>query len=666
MLAVSQSIADLAPALFVLGALCLLLPFAPPSHPAFRAALLFACIALSWRYMAWRLSETVPPLALNAQSLLAWAYAALETLTLASSTLSAFILCRTLDRRPESDGHAGWWRPGAAPRVDIFIPTYNEEREILERTIAGAESLAYEGARIVLLDDGRRWWLRALCSARGIAYIARPSNAHAKAGNLNYAFRQRMAGADRPDFIAILDADFVPHRDFLARALALFHNRQVGLVQTPQCFFNPDPIQHNLGISHAYPDEQRFFFDHVQPSRDAWGIAACSGTSSIVRTSALAAIGGVPTESVTEDFLLSLRLSENGWKTVYLAEPLSEGLAPEGLSEYLTQRCRWCLGMVQIVRGPYNPLSLRHGLSLAQRISVVDSFLYWTVVFQFRLACLVCPLLYWYFGIVMVSGSPAEIASYFLPAYIATLAVMNWLSRGFFMPVIYDVGQIIGAWPIVRAGLVGLTTGKRFRFKVTPKGGDRSRTTVFWPLLLPFAALFALTLGGICLSVFTDYAAVDAASGGNGVILGWSLYNLVCLAVAIAVCFERPRLGHPMRTRPEEAELQHPGGGMAAAWVFELSADRAIVRGPAGLEAGAGVRLVLTGIGPVEAQVREPHADGWALALYPTAAQRSRLFARLHTAAGAPGIAHGRPGGILGGLARLLIRHTPTSPLRRV
>ena len=69
----------------------------------------------------------------------------------------------------------------------------------------------------------------------------------------------------------------------------------------------------------------------------------------MVRVEALKAIGGLPTESVTEDFLLTVRLSTQGWKTVYLNEALTEGLAPEGLQEYMVQRGRWCLGMMEIV-----------------------------------------------------------------------------------------------------------------------------------------------------------------------------------------------------------------------------------------------------------------------------------------------------------------------------
>ena len=86
------------------------------------------------------------------------------------------------------------------------------------------------------------------------------------------------------------------------------------------------------------------------PSKDAWGTAFCCGTSSVIRLQALREAGGFPTTSITEDYLLTLRLKQFGFRTVYLNERLSLGLAPEGLDEYITQRSRWCLGFIQILR----------------------------------------------------------------------------------------------------------------------------------------------------------------------------------------------------------------------------------------------------------------------------------------------------------------------------
>jgi len=74
------------------------------------------------------------------------------------------------------------------------------------------------------------------------------------------------------------------------------------VVQTPQHFANPDPMQRNLSLARVWPDEQRYFFDVIMASKDAWGAAFCCGTSSIVRFAPLVQMGGFPTDSVTEDY----------------------------------------------------------------------------------------------------------------------------------------------------------------------------------------------------------------------------------------------------------------------------------------------------------------------------------------------------------------------------
>jgi hypothetical protein len=82
-------------------------------------------------------------------------------------------------------------------------------------------------------------------------------------------------------------------------------------------------------IGNVWPDEQRFFFDHVMPSKDAWGAAFCCGTSSVIRMPALEEIGGFPTDSVTEDFLLTLELDRRGVGRYGLGRPaMSSGAVP--------------------------------------------------------------------------------------------------------------------------------------------------------------------------------------------------------------------------------------------------------------------------------------------------------------------------------------------------
>jgi cellulose synthase/poly-beta-1,6-N-acetylglucosamine synthase-like glycosyltransferase len=76
---------------------------------------------------------------------------------------------------------------------------------------------------------------------------------------------------------------------FLRRALSLFRDSDIGIVQTPQHFMNPDPLQSNLSAARVWPGEQRYFFGVVMAAKDAWGASSCCGTSSVSRFDVLQA-----------------------------------------------------------------------------------------------------------------------------------------------------------------------------------------------------------------------------------------------------------------------------------------------------------------------------------------------------------------------------------------
>ncbi|MCB8822174.1 glycosyltransferase family 2 protein [Microvirga rosea] len=624
----------------VVGLILLVGPLARRSDSWVRVSLLILTTVLAWRYMIWRITATVPPFSFTFDAIASWVFLLIETLALVSSTSAYFILTRRKERHQEADANVGWWGDNP-PQVDLYIATYNEERAVLERTLAGARAIDYPRLRVFVLDDGRREWLTELCREYGAEHRTRPDNHHAKAGNINYTLMQRLQDVDPPAFAAVLDADFVPHANFVKRVLALFHDPKVGLVQTPQHFFNPDPIQHNLGIAQAYPDEQRFFFDHLEPARDGWGVAVCCGTSSMVRIAGVQKIGGLPTESVTEDFLLTIRLDENGYRTVYLNEPLTEGLAPEGLQEYIVQRGRWCLGMMEIIRNVYNPLG-GNRLRLMQRVSLMDSLMYWTTTFPFRLISLVCPLLYWYFGIIVVNASVSDVVSYYMPYYFAVLFTLNWISGGLIMPILNDVSQLLAAWPITRAVWMGLFTPGPHKFRVTAKGGDRTKAVVQWPIMRPFAILFVLTILGLLLPLTNDvlFSHVSKAGDGLRIILFWTLYNLAVLTVTMLACIERPRANRPQRIVTEQALLSI-GINRFYGWITDLGIDRARLRGPAGLNVGDRGTIELKGVGEVGVRVSEAVADGYLLDILTTPQQYPLLLRKLHTADAAPGTTRG-------------------------
>lgn len=621
-----------------------------------RTVIFAICALLALRYMVWRVTETVPSLAWTVDSLASWSLLVIEAFAMLGSLSSYLMLSRTKNRSEEVERHWKWWeKPEYGPpknqQVAILIATYNEDLGVLERTIVGAQSLRHPHKTIYVLDDGKRDWLRDYCAQIGVEYVRRPDNKGAKAGNINHALTLLAQKTIPPDFVAVLDADFVPHQGFIQRSLSLFHDPQVGLVQTPQHFFNADPIQHNLGLSRSYPDEQRFFFDHVQPSRDAWGIAFCCGTSSVIRFKALTEIGGFATDSVTEDFLLTLVLQSHGWKTVYLNEALTEGLAPEGLQEYITQRARWCLGLMQIARSDYGPLG-KSNLRLRDRWSVADSVIFWLFTFSFRVAAIFFPLLYWFFNIIVIDASLIEVLRFFGPYYLWSMMAIALASRGGIVPILNDVTQLLGAIPITASALLGLLHPHGHGFKVTAKGGDRSKVVIQWALMRPFLIGLVLTLAGLLIGVISDRFAFYDAGDGKIVILFWTIYNLIVLSITVLACVELPRRERHVADVPERARFQsdHWSGDV---WLASLTRDTARIRGhdlPTGL---SGV-LHIRGVGDVPALVLSSAANGVRLELIPSEEQFRLMMVRFYTEGDAPGIATVKASALIRDLSRRL------------
>jgi cellulose synthase/poly-beta-1,6-N-acetylglucosamine synthase-like glycosyltransferase len=606
------------------------LPFLDPKDNRARTALFVICIVLTWRYILWRFTDTLPPLALRFESLYAWGFSVTEALACLGWTFGFINLSRTKSRSDEATRQRTWLAASKhLPRIDVLITTYNEEEQILLRSIVGALGIDFPEVRVWVLDDGRRPWLEQLCKEKGVNYVTRSTNAHAKAGNINHALDILHDEPDPPEFVAVFDADFVAHRDFLWRTVPLFHDARVGLVQTPQHFFNRDPIQANLIVGHVWPDEQRFFFDHVLASKDAWGGAFCCGTSSVIRVSALESCGGFPTDSVTEDFLLTLRLDHLGWRTVYLNEPLSVGLAPEGMKEYVTQRGRWCLGLMQILRSPLGPLSTGR-LSLPYRIGLIDAFLYWSAGFLFKLLCLLAPIVYWFTGVTVGTANVSAVIAHFLPYYIAVMVTLYWITGGLIQPVLTDVSHVLTMPAALKSTVIGLLRPRGHSFKVTPKGGSRKRLLVQWRRGAGFGLILGLTVLGMLYASLADYTPERQEAGSTAVVLFWSVYNIVVLLLAMAVCVEFPRFRGEERIASSERVEVSFGSFMFTARLSDISVTGAQVRAPSPADPGDFVSLKLQDVGEVEARITRPTADGFAVEFIETDALRDALIRKIY------------------------------------
>ena len=183
------------------------------------------------------------------------------------------------------------------PLVDVYIPTYNESENIVKKTIIGALNIDYPNHQVYVLDDGKRDWLKKLSADLGANYIRRENNENAKAGNMNHALT-----LTKGEYVAIFDADFIPFSNFLKRTIGFFKDKKIAMVQTPQFFYNHDPIEFNSQIFQDLGDEQRLWFDDIIVTRDFYNVATSCGSCSVVRRKSLDSIGGFPEETITDDY----------------------------------------------------------------------------------------------------------------------------------------------------------------------------------------------------------------------------------------------------------------------------------------------------------------------------------------------------------------------------
>ncbi len=264
------------------------------------------------------------------------------------STLSTVLsLVTSVQRsRVSLGGHRNlvenWW-PARWPSVDIFLPSAGEPLEVLDNTFAHVQRLFWRGRLTVyVLDDSARPEVEQMARRRGFVYLTRPDRGHLKkAGNLRFGYAR-----SRGDHIAILDADFVPRRDFLHELVPYFDDPTVGIVQSPQYF---DVRVGMNWLQRAAGSTQVLFYRYIQAARDRNDAAICVGTSAIYRRAALEAGGGFAAIDHSEDMYTGINLAEAGFSLRYVATVVTKGVCPDSFASFVTQQYRWCAGSMSLM-----------------------------------------------------------------------------------------------------------------------------------------------------------------------------------------------------------------------------------------------------------------------------------------------------------------------------
>ncbi|MEI5994634.1 glycosyltransferase family 2 protein [Candidatus Enterococcus mansonii] len=506
--------------------------FVSKKQETYRKFVLSGFVVIQAVYLVWRILYTIPKgsiIELIAGSLLYLA----EFMGFVQAFTLVFLFWKPYKRVEKSLADLS-----ELPTVDILVATYNENIDILERTVIGCLSIDYpkELLNIYLCDDGDRPMVRRLAEKHGVKFIARPTHEHAKAGNLNYALTKTSG-----KIIVTQDADMVPKREFLQRTLGHFAEEKVGFIQTPQTFFNSDIFQHNLYLDEEVNNEQDFFMRSLEEGKDRFNAVLYVGSNALFKREALDSIGGFTTGVITEDMATGLLLQNNGWQGVFVNEALASGLSPETLADYVKQRDRWGRGNVQVIK-KYSLKKLKN-LTFIQKWFYIDGVMYWYAG-MYKLIYLLCPFLYLVFDISSLKTTLPQLVVFWLPAFISGSLMYKSVARKKYNSFISNIYELVTApqvsWAVWKETLFSPKKNKKFH--VTIKGIQGSKGYFDWRNCKVQLAL----LGANCfaLGYYIFQLDMNQLQWWNifSINLYWLLYNIVSLTVAVSVAYERPRL----------------------------------------------------------------------------------------------------------------------------
>lgn len=432
------------------------------------------------------------------------------------------------------------------PEVDIFIATHNEETQLLFKTVNACTRIKYpfkDRVHVYICDDTKRAEVEELAATMGVGYFGISDNKLMKAGNLNNAIRQT-----KSPLIVTFDADMIPNSEFLLETVPYFalpkfkkdengvwvkksqdeidENERMGFVQTPQTFYNPDLFQYNLYSEDRVPNEQDYFFRHVNSGKNHTNSPIYAGSNTVISREALEKVGLIATGTITEDFETGLKIQMEGYTCIAIDKPLAKGLAPTSVKALIKQRERWARGCIFSLRRIH--LLLNRKITWGQKFSYGACRLYWGT-FTRRLAFIMAPLLYVLLDIPVVICGIKGLLIFWLPANLLHSIALKKVSGGIrnarwsnTIDTILFPHMIIPIW----SEALGI---KKKKFEVTNKKREIGKDDSLY-LAIPHIVLLILSI--IALFIAVKMIVTDKNSG-TLIVIYWLVINCFSLIMSI-------------------------------------------------------------------------------------------------------------------------------------
>lgn len=364
------------------------------------------------------------------------------------------------------------------PTVTVQLPFYNE-KYVAKRLVDSVCAMDYpkDKLKIMILDDSDDETSVLLQDTvrdyrrRGfkIEYVRRDSRQGYKAGALKHA----MESTDT-EFVAIFDADFMPPKWFLRKAIPHFSSPRIGLVQCRWGHANEE----YSAITRAQAMSLDFHFLIEQKAKSNSSMFMnFNGTAGIWRRECIDDAGGWHTATLVEDLDLSYRAQMKGWKCVFLPDVVVDAELPVQMNAAKRQQFRWAKGSIQCALKLLSDIVVKRGIDLGAK---VQAFVQLTrhIVYPFMLVqFLTLPILLTQeINLYLISFIPVvTVATYLLMGPGAYLVIVkrlyreSWKQKAKILPflLVYNAGLSVNNTVAVFDAVLG----KKNVFHRTPKYG---------------------------------------------------------------------------------------------------------------------------------------------------------------------------------------------------
>ncbi|GER40220.1 cellulose synthase-like protein [Striga asiatica] len=367
---------------------------------------------------------------------------------------------------------------GYFPMVLVQIPMCNE-KEVYQQSIAAVCNLDWPKGRLLIqiLDDSDDPMAQMLIkeevhkwqeNGANIVYRHRVIREGYKAGNLKSAMN--CSYVKDYEFVAIFDADFQPHPDFLNRTVPHFKdNEKLGLVQARWSFVNKDE---NL-LTRLQLINLAFHFEVEQQVNGIFlNFFGFNGTAGVWRIKALEESGGWMERTTVEDMDIAVRAHLHGWKFIFLNDVECQCELPESYEAYRKQQHRWHSGPMQLFRLCL-PAVIKAKISIWKKCNMI--FLFFLLrklilpFYSFTLFCIILPMTMF----VPEATLPAWVVCY-IPAAMSFLNILPApKSFPFIVPyLLFENTMSVTKFNAMVSGLFQL--GSAYEWVVTKKSGRSS------------------------------------------------------------------------------------------------------------------------------------------------------------------------------------------------